>query len=349
VNAPSEVGLGRAAPPGVFRDLLRLGLGLIVGGVALWLALRGAVIGGLRTALSGADVFWIGVALGSVILTVAVGVVRWRLLFHPESTGLSWSSLAAAFLIGQMLNIMLPLRLGEMARAYWLSRSEDIPVGRALGTIGVEKLADLTSFGLAAVALLVLAAVPPWVQSPGRVLAATGALAATSVLVLAARRRWIMQGVIRGAAWLPSTFGRRLVHLAETGLEGSRVVSSWKASAVAGLLSLLVLVLAASTNYLLFVAFHLKLPLVAALLLLVTLQVGNTVVSVPGNIGVFHYITVLTLSAYSVDHQFALAYAIVLYAIAHVPKVLAGAVLLVCAPRELTAGMFAWRHRGGRA
>ncbi len=107
--------------------------------------------------------------------------------------------------------------------------------------------------------------------------------------------------------------------------------------------------LAASTNYLLFVAFRLPLPLVAALLLLISLQVANTLVSVPGNLGVFHYVTVLTLGAYSVDHDAALAYAIVLYIVALVPKILAGTVLLVCAPREMTAGMFAWRKAGGGA
>ena len=45
----------------------------------------------------------------------------------------------------------------------------------------------------------------------------------------------------------------------------------------------------------------------------------------------------------------ALAYAIVLYLVALVPKILTGAVLLISAPRELTAGLVAWRRAGGRA
>lgn len=72
-------------------------------------------------------------------------------------------------------------------------------------------------------------------------------------------------------------------------------------------------------------------------------------VSVPGNLGIFHFVAVLTLGAYSVDHDAALAYAIVLYIVALVPKILAGAVLLACAPRELTAGLFARRQRRGDA
>jgi uncharacterized protein (TIRG00374 family) len=346
VNARSEVQPAPASPPDVVRDLWRLGLGLIVGALAVWLALRGANIGGLRSAIGRADAFWILLALGTVLLTVAVAILRWRILFHPESASLSWTNLTAAFLVGQMLNITLPIRLGEMARAYWLSRAEDIPMARALGTIGVEKLADLAGVGLTAVALLVLAAVPPWVQSPGRVLVITGAIAAAAMLFLAAGRRRLLQAITRAAQRWPRAFGRRVIGLVETTLEGSRAVDSWKASAGVGLLTILVPLLAASTNYLLFIAFRLTLPPVAALLLLVSLQVANTIVSVPGNLGVFHYVTVLTLGAYAVDRDAALAYSIVLYIVALIPKILAGAVLLACAPRALTAGMFAWRHSG---
>jgi len=329
--------------------LWRLALGALVGALTLWLALRGANIGGLRSALGRADPFWILLALASVLLTLAAIVVRWRVLFHPESAGLSSGNLTGAFVVGQMLNIMLPIRLGEMARAYWISRAEHLPIGRALGTIGVEKLADLASVGLAAVSLPLLAGVPPWVRSPGRVLVITGAIAAAAILLLAANRGLLLQSTARAARRWPQGIGRRLIDFLQTTLEGSRALHSWKASAAVGLLSLLVPLLGASTNYLLFVAFHLTLPFVAALLLLISLQIANVIVSVPGNLGVFHYVTVLTLGAYSVDHDVALAYAIVLYIVALVPKILAGAVLLVCAPRELTAGMFAWRRAGGGA
>jgi uncharacterized protein (TIRG00374 family) len=349
VNARSEVRRGPAPAPGVGRDLLRLGFGLTVGALALWLALRDAAIGGLRSALGRADLFWVLLALGTVLFTLGVAIVRWRVLFHPESAALSWSNLAEAFLVGQILNIMLPIRLGEMARAYWISRAEDIPIGRALGTVGVEKLGDVAGLGLTAVALLVFAAVPPWVQSPGRVLVITGAIAAAGIFLLASSRRWLLQSVTRAARQWPWAVGQRVIGLVETTLEGSRAVHSWKAGAAVCLLTIVIPLLSAGINYLLFLAFRLALPFVAAMLLVIALQIANTIVSVPGNLGVFHYVTVLTLGAYSVDHDTALAYAIVLYIVAIVPKILAGAVVLVRAPRALTAGMFAWRKAGGAA
>jgi len=55
-------------------------------------------------------------------------------------------------------------------------------------------------------------------------------------------------------------------------------------------LSVVILLLSASTNYLLFRAFHLTVPPVAALLVLLVLQVGSAPVSTPGNLGVFQYL-----------------------------------------------------------
>jgi uncharacterized membrane protein YbhN (UPF0104 family) len=86
--------------------------------------------------------------------------------------------------------------------------------------------------------------------------------------------------------------------------------------------------LAASTNYLLFFAFDLRLPASAAVVLLIALQVGNAIVSVPGNLGVFQYVTVLTLGAYSIDRDLAFAYSVILYLVSLLPKVVVGAVLM---------------------
>ena len=92
------------------------------------------------------------------------------------------------------------------------------------------------------------------------------------------------------------------------------------------------MLLAASTNYLLFVAFGFELPALAALFLLVVLQVGNSAVSVPGNLGVFHYLTILALAAYGIDRERALAYAIVLYAVALLPKIALGVLIMTVGP-----------------
>jgi uncharacterized membrane protein YbhN (UPF0104 family) len=70
----------------------------------------------------------------------------------------------------------------------------------------------------------------------------------------------------------------------------------------------------------------LRLPPVAALSLLVVLQVGTVPPSLPGKVGIFHYLTVVALALFGVDRATALSYAIVLYGVALLPKILLGGV-----------------------
>jgi uncharacterized membrane protein YbhN (UPF0104 family) len=87
--------------------------------------------------------------------------------------------------------------------------------------------------------------------------------------------------------------------------------------------------LAASTNYLLFRAFALNLSALAALVVLIALQVGTTVASVPGNLGVFQYVTVVVLVGYGVARADAVAYAWGLYGLTVLPRILGGAALMM--------------------
>ena len=127
----------------------------------------------------------------------------------------------------------------------------------------------------------------------------------------------------RSGGWLPHVW--RLGHLA---LDGLGVLRSWQANLALGGLSLLSWTLAASTNYLLFKAFGFPLSFAAGALLLVVLQVGIAPPSLPGKLGVFHYLTVLALSFFGITHNAALTYALVLYAVALLSKVLVGGVWL---------------------
>jgi len=70
-------------------------------------------------------------------------------------------------------------------------------------------------------------------------------------------------------------------------------------------------------------------PFTAALFVLIVLQVGSAPPSAPGKLGVFHYLTVLALSAFGVDKVLALAYSLLLYVVALMPKIVIGVGVLI--------------------
>jgi len=201
-----------------------------------------------------------------------------------------------------------------------------------LATLAVERLADLVMLGLATALLLLSVSLPQWLHAPGQALVALAAVALAVVIALGLDARRAAVWTERAARHLPERLRTRAARHIDEAAAGLSSLRSVAASAQLWGLSATILLLAASTNYLLFVAFGFELPAIAAVFLLVVLQVGNSAVSVPGNLGVFHYLTVLALAVYGIDRERALAYAIVLYAVAILPKIALGVLIMTVGP-----------------
>ena len=81
-------------------------------------------------------------------------------------------------------------------------------------------------------------------------------------------------------------------------------------------------------NYTVFLALGLPLSFAAAMFLAVVLQIGGAVPSVPGKLGVFHYLCTLALGVFGLEKGAALGYAVLLYFVVFGPPSVLGALLL---------------------
>lgn len=268
-------------------------------------------------ALSQVDLWWAMLGLGLTVASVHVGVYRWRLLLG--ATTAPWTVLFRAFNIGQTLNILLPIRGGEIYRAHALGRAAGIPFARGLATLAIEKLLDLVMIA-AVVALMGAAGLrPAWIQ-PTRLMVTLAVVIGLTLVVVV--------GI--GSGRLHRLTGRWA--FAADVAAGLRVLRGPSDAVFAGMLSVMLMLLLIETYVVMFAAMKLSLPLSAAVLLTVTLLAGNLLVSVPGNLGVFHYLAMLVLVEFGVDRNTALAYAIAAYGVTVVPKVVLGAALWAWAP-----------------
>ena len=144
-------------PQSIGKTVARFAIGVALGGAALWLTFRSTDIGRVAGAVSNAHAWPILGSLVLVALTVAVAAERWRLIvFRPPERGGSHRRFAAALVTAQMLNVLLPMRAGEVGRAYWISRSEGVPLGRVAVTVIVERLLDMLMLGASITIVLVL-------------------------------------------------------------------------------------------------------------------------------------------------------------------------------------------------
>lgn len=122
----------------VLGSLLAVGL-IVLGGHDL--DLRDAAL-----TLQRADAKWVLAATLTTTLHMVAKAARWRKLLAGNADRLSLLDLIRVLLIGQMLNTLIPLRIGDVARVFLLG-SRGVSRAYTAGTIAMEKGVDLLSYG----------------------------------------------------------------------------------------------------------------------------------------------------------------------------------------------------------
>ena len=309
----------RSGGEGLWGRVLRIALGLLVSILAIYLALRDVDLVQVGQALLAADARWVGLALLSVAVNVLAKAYRWRLMLP----GYSFGRLLLALLAGAMLNYYVPARLGDFSRAY-AAGSPGAGRAYALGTVLLEKVFDLVAYALLFVILLLLLPLPEWASQPGLVfiLAALAGVGAT--VLVAYRRGYLLAQANRVLSRLPQSWQTFASSRLQAGLDSLDALQGKRAMLGLSIWSAVIWLAALATNQFMLHALDLDLPWTASLLVLVVLQVGITVPSVPGRIGVFEYLCILALGVFGVDHAPALTYGILLHGVVLIPTTLAG-------------------------
>lgn len=299
--------------------------GVLFSVAGLIMAVRGVDLRALLAVLTQVQPIWMAVALGLVVLAMVARAYRWRLLLFPL-TELRLVRLFDLLSIGYLINSLLPLRLGDLARAYLYAELERLELVRVLSTVVVERIVDT----LTIVALLML--VVPHVALPTDLRhAALGvgvvAIAASMILAgIAARGKGVAQ-------WLDQ-LSERVTLLKRPGvrrealsaLGGLSALRSWNSVLGALAWSLGAWLCTAVEFYVVMKAMSLALPFMAALLAVCLTALGMVVPSSPGQLGVFEYLTVIALSLFGVGQETALAFALLVHTVGYVaPVVLGGA------------------------
>jgi len=304
---------------------LLVGLGLSV--ACLWLALREVSFMAVGEVLSAARWEWVALAGTVGLIITLVKAMRWQALFLPRQLPLGkvWS----VFMIGQMLNAVLPARAGEVGRVFFIGGVEGVSRVKALSTVIVEKMVDLVMLSLAyllAAAWLVTTPVglPDWVRDVGTglILLAALALGALMLFVYAGQAVWRL--LRRALSPLPPSWRATADRNAERAIGAFEALQRWPVGVRVWCSALLIWTLTTLTNYLVFHAFRLDLSPEVALVLVVVLMSGVAIPPLPGNLGVFPYLCMLVLSLYGVNRETSLVYGVTLQMVSYLPVLVLG-------------------------
>jgi uncharacterized membrane protein YbhN (UPF0104 family) len=306
---------------------VRIILGILISLVAIYLAAGGVDWGSVWATLARANLPLVGLALGSVLVNTVAKAARWKLLMGERGAHVPLRHALRLHLVGQMLNNLLPARVGDLSRIYMAG---ELGIARSfvLGTVAVEKVVDMLCYVLIFALLLLLMPLPAWVSQPAYVLVVLTAITILAgALVLLYRRR--LPGLPPWAlALLPARYRARANTIVADGLDGLHVLADGPGALRVALWSTLIWFTAALTNGLAMRALQLQLPAVAALFVLFVLVAGINIPAAPGRIGVFEYLCVLALAVFGVGQAPALGFGLLLHVLVYLPPVLGGLLAL---------------------
>jgi glycosyltransferase 2 family protein len=304
----------------------------------------------LGAALGAADWRLIVPAVGLYFIGVWLRSARWGLLL-PEYA-LKVGTLFRALVVGFTVNNLLPLRMGEVARAYLLARWCRVPYGATVASLIVERVLDGLSLAvllLVALALLPLtnlagggsvgsvgaSAAGGGVVAPGYLLvvgvvAAGGFAACAALLALAA---WRASALIAVAAFiarpLPPRFGGLLERLAESFARSLALVHSPSRLARLLVLSLLAWSFELGLFFVLLLSLGLPASYPLALLVGSAANFATLLPSSPGYVGTFDGVLINVLhDTAGIAAGQAAAYDVVVHATLFLPVVVVGTLVL---------------------
>ena len=241
--------------------------------------------------------------------------LRWQVLLDGDMPLVrAFSIMNVAYLV----NGILPLRIGEVARVYLASRiQKPIPFPKTTGTIIVERLLDLLSVVMMALVAIALGAQSDELKAASGFAAVVAVIGFSVLILLVSRRKWakgllnLTLGIIPFLKRFPvlevwfDQFLDGLMPLARPRALGLAIfwtVISWAFSIWAG--------------YVLMFAFFEQASIAATMLYIAAAAFAIAVPAVPGNLGTYEASILLALYALGYEQSdTAIAFAVMVHAV----------------------------------
>jgi glycosyltransferase 2 family protein len=250
---------------------------------AIFLFIKPAdILAALRTARYD----YLVLSVAGVLAFMLLRAVRWRFLLDNR---VSWSRVFHIQNIGYMLTMLLPFRIGDVARAVLIGNVPPVSVAQGISTMVIERVLDLLF--IVALLPLTLANVPRLpveVQTAAR-LSAIVAVAVIVVLIVAANQRPLATRIATAVLnRIPSLDTAAWTRRADDLLAGLSSLTNLRNGLILVTLSILTWLPIILAYYAGLLAVNIQPTLAMAGFVVCAAALSITAPSSPGQVGVFH-------------------------------------------------------------
>lgn len=124
----------------IIKYVLSLGLGIGL----MWFVYHKQDMSGLLVQLKNTNFFWVGLCFVAALISHISRAYRWNILMKPLGYEPSLFRTFYAVMMGYLANLVFP-RAGEVSRCAIISKSDNVPIETAIGTVVAERIIDLLS------------------------------------------------------------------------------------------------------------------------------------------------------------------------------------------------------------
>lgn len=318
-------------------------ISLLISGILLYFAFRGVDWSTFKEGFARIGYVYLLLVIPLLLLVQWMRSYRWGLILRPLKK-IDQGTLFSITSVGFMGILLLPARAGELLRPYLISQQKGVDIRSALATVVVERALDsLTILGFLVWTVLSIP-LPLWVHRAGYFSFAILFSFLLFLFLVATQKERVLNFFRILTRRFPEWLQSGIQTFVTTFAEGLQILPDLKSLGLAVSLSLIVWALMGLNFYILLQAFHMRLPLIAAYVVLVLIVIGITIPGAPGFIGNYHLSCVLGLSLFGIPRSEAFNYAIVNHLIVVLFTVALGIIFL---PRVKISWSDIFKKRGG--
>lgn len=249
-----------------------------------------------------------------LLLGLVTRALRWQVLLNYE---LPLRRTFNIMNIAYLVNGVLPLRMGELARIYLTTQGRvTVPAMQTTGSVIVERLLDLLAIVVMTLLALAMGPVPEQLQIASG-MAAIAAIIGFAILVMLSAQRMLLHRLL-DFLLEHFTFLQRFAikDWLDQFLNGLKPLTEWRTLLAATGWTVISWVLSVIAGYVLMFAFFEQGDLETTMLYIAAAAFAIALPAVPGNVGTYEASILLALTAMGYEQSgAALAFAVMVHAV----------------------------------
>lgn len=308
-----------------FKALFNYGISAALAVIFLYIAFHNVNLGEVIELVSGASVFWIIIFTCSIFMGHIIRAVRWKVILHTLKPDASFKHVFGALMIGYGVNCVTP-KLGEITRAVFLGKWENLSRSSMLGTVIVERVIDVIALGLAVLVSAFmwresLYQILPWLEST-LYLGGVMMLGIVIIIFMTIKFKEKFYGVIiKLFSKISEKWANKLGHIFEMLTEGFTSLKGARNYLLTILLTIVILMIYALSSYLGFFTLYMneiKNVNFEMGWVLMSIAAIGVIIPTPGATGSYHALAISTLVLlFGFSETISAAYAFLIHIISY--------------------------------